>query len=79
MATTLSAAGRVRDQAAGWVNEQAAYVFGMYAYAFGFPLVMMDVKSWVLRSSWSIRACSIGSAHPLVRAGPAEATACSLR
>jgi hypothetical protein len=23
------------------VKEQTAYIFGMYAYAYGFPLVMM--------------------------------------
>ena len=31
MPTAMSIAGRVRDQTAGWVKEQLAYVFGMYA------------------------------------------------
>jgi len=33
MPTAMSTAGRVRDQTAGWVKGQTAYVFGMYAYA----------------------------------------------
>jgi hypothetical protein len=32
----MSTAGHVKGQAAGWVREQIAYVFGMYAYAYGF-------------------------------------------
>ena len=40
----MSAAGRARDQTAGWVREQLAYVYGMYAYAYGFPLVIMDCR-----------------------------------
>jgi len=44
----MSTAGGVRDQTAGWVREQAAYVFGMYAYAYGFPPVMMDVTRQVI-------------------------------
>ena len=35
--------GRVSEQTAGWVREQLAYVFGMYAYAYGFPLVLIDL------------------------------------
>jgi hypothetical protein len=31
------------SSAADWTREQAAYVFGTYGYAYGFPLVMMDV------------------------------------
>ena len=40
----MSTADRVREQTAGRVREQIAYVRGMYAYAYGFPLVMMDVR-----------------------------------
>jgi hypothetical protein len=47
----MTAAGRTMDQAAGWVKEQTAYVFGMYAYAYGFPLVMMDVTRRVLTAA----------------------------
>jgi hypothetical protein len=46
-----SAAGRVREQTAGWAREQIAYVFGMYAYAYGFPLVMMDVTRQVMTAA----------------------------
>jgi hypothetical protein len=52
----MSTAGRVRDQTAGWVKEQIAYVFGMYAYAYGFPVVMMDVTRRVLTSPRSAPA-----------------------
>jgi hypothetical protein len=48
---TTSAAGRVREQTAGWAREQIAYVFGMYAYAYGFPLVMMDVTRQVMTAA----------------------------
>ena len=51
MPTAMSTAGGVRDQTAGWVREQAAYVFGMYAYAYGFPLVMMDVTRQVMTAA----------------------------
>jgi hypothetical protein len=47
----IAAAGRTRDQATGWVKEQVAYVFGMYAYAYGFPLVMMDVTRQVMTAA----------------------------
>ena len=47
----MSTPGRAREQAAGWVREQIAYVFGMYAYAYGFPLVMMDVTRQVLTAA----------------------------
>ena len=30
-------ASQVRGQTAGWVREQRAYVFGMYAYAYWLP------------------------------------------
>jgi hypothetical protein len=47
----MSTATQVKGQAAGWVREQIAYVFGMYAYAYGFPLVMMDVTRQVITAA----------------------------
>ena len=44
-------ASQVREQTAGWVREQRAYVFGMYAYTYGFPLVMMDVTRQVMTAA----------------------------
>ncbi len=49
--STMSTATQVKGQAAGWVREQIAYVFGMYAYAYGFPLVMMDVTRRVMTAA----------------------------
>jgi hypothetical protein len=49
--SAMPTAGRVREQTAGWVREQIAYVFGMYAYAYGFPLVMMDVTRQVMTAA----------------------------
>jgi hypothetical protein len=46
-----AAPGRVSEQTAGWVREQLAYVFGMYAYAYGFPLVMMDLTRQVMTAA----------------------------
>jgi hypothetical protein len=61
----IAAAGRTRDQATGWVKEQVAYVFGMYAYAYGFPLVMMDVTRQVMTAAPSSGeyAAPIGQFH----------------
>lgn len=53
MSTPMSAAGRAGKQAAGWVREQTAFVFGMYGYAYGFPLVMMDVTRQVMTAAAS--------------------------
>ena len=47
----MSTAGRVRDQAASRVREQLAYIRGMYAHAYGFPLVMMDVTRQVMTAA----------------------------
>jgi len=33
------------------VREQIAYLLGMYAYVYGFPLVMMDVTRQVLTAA----------------------------
>ena len=49
--STMSTTGRVREQTAGWAREQIAYIFGMYAYAYGFPLVMMDVTRQVMTAA----------------------------
>jgi hypothetical protein len=43
--------GRVTQQTAGWVREQTAYFSGVYAYAYGFPLVMMDVTRQVMTAT----------------------------
>ena len=51
MSAVMSTARRARDQTAGWVKEQIAYVYGMYAYAYGFPLVMMDVTRQVMTAA----------------------------
>jgi hypothetical protein len=51
MPTVRATAGKAGQQAAGWVKEQTAYVFGMYAYAYGFPLVMMDVTRQVMTAA----------------------------
>jgi hypothetical protein len=48
---TAATAGRVREQTAAWVKEQIAYIYGMYAYAYGFPLVMMDVTRQVMTAA----------------------------
>jgi hypothetical protein len=48
---TAATAGRVREQTAAWVKEQIAYICGMYAYAYGFPLVMMDVTRQVMTAA----------------------------
>jgi len=63
----ISAAFRARDQATGWMKEQIAYVFGMYAYAYGFPLVMMDVTRQVMTAAPSSGeyAAPIGQFHRL--------------
>jgi hypothetical protein len=47
----VSRSDRVSEQTAGWVREQIAYVFGMYAYAYGFPLVLMDLTRRVLTAA----------------------------
>jgi hypothetical protein len=47
----MSTASRVKEQSEGWVREQIAYVFGMYAYAYGFPLVMMDMTRQVMTAA----------------------------
>lgn len=44
-------ASQVGEQTAGWVREQRAYVFGTYAYVYGFPLVMMDVTRQVMTAA----------------------------
>ena len=44
-------AGRVKEQTAGWVREQIAYVRGMQGYAYGFPLVMMDLTRKVMTAA----------------------------
>jgi hypothetical protein len=64
---TTAAAGRVRGQTAGWAREQIAYLFGMYAYAYGFPLVMMDVTRQVMTAAPSSGEYSapIGQFHRL--------------
>jgi hypothetical protein len=49
----VSAPVRVGNQAGGWVREQIAYVVGMYGYAYGFPLVMMDVTRQVMTAALS--------------------------
>jgi hypothetical protein len=43
--------GRAGQQTADWAREQAAYLFGMYGYAYGFPLVMMDVTRQVMTAA----------------------------
>jgi hypothetical protein len=43
--------GRVTQQTAGWVREQTAYFCVVYAYAYGFPLVMMDVTRQVMTAT----------------------------
>jgi hypothetical protein len=48
---TAATVGRVREQTAAWVKEQIAYIYGMYAYAYGFPLVMMDVTRQVMTAA----------------------------
>ena len=48
---TAATAGRVREQTAAWVKEQIAYIYGMYGYAYGFPLVMMDVTRRVMTAA----------------------------
>ena len=48
---TAATAGRVREQTAAWVKEQIAYIYGMYGYAYGFPLVMMDVTRQVMTAA----------------------------
>ena len=67
MSTVMSTAGRVRDQAEGRVREQLAYAFGMYAYAYGFPLVMMDVTRQVMTAAASSGEYSapVGQFHHL--------------
>jgi hypothetical protein len=47
----MLSAGRVTQQTASWVREQAAYFSGMYACAYGFPLVMMDVTRQVMTAT----------------------------
>jgi hypothetical protein len=51
MPAVTSTMGRAGQQAADWAREQAAYVFGMYGYAYGFPLVMMDVTRQVMTAA----------------------------
>jgi hypothetical protein len=51
MSAVMSTARRAGEQSAGWVREQIAYVFGMYAYAYGFPLVMMDLTRQVMTAA----------------------------
>ena len=51
MSAVMSTAGHVRDQTAGWVREQVAYIYGIYAVAYGFPLVMMDVTRQVMTAA----------------------------
>src|SRR5664279_1995260 len=47
----MSIAGRVKEQPAGWVREQIAYVRGLRAYAYGFPLVIMDLTRQVMTAA----------------------------
>jgi hypothetical protein len=54
----MLSAGRVTQQTASWVREQAAYFSGMYACAYGFPLVMMDVTRQVMTATpelWGVQ------------------------
>jgi len=44
-------ASRVKEQTAGWVREQIAYVRGMQGYAYGFPLVIMDLTRKVMTAA----------------------------
>lgn len=56
----LSAAFRARDEATALVREQVAYVFGMYAYVYGFPMVMMDVTRRVMTAAPNWLPCPPG-------------------
>jgi len=51
MPTEMSTASKAGQQAAGWVEEQTAYVFGMYTCAYGFPLVMIDMTRQVMTAT----------------------------
>jgi hypothetical protein len=61
----MLSAGRVTQQTASWVREQAAYFSGMYACAYGFPLVMMDVTRQVMTATPSSGEYSAPSTSPL--------------
>jgi hypothetical protein len=62
MLAMTSTMGRAGQQAADWAREQAAYLFGMYAYAYGFPLVMMDVTRQVMTAARKLPAKRRGEA-----------------
>jgi hypothetical protein len=47
----VSAVARVRDSAVARAKELTAYILGMYAYTYGFPLVMMDMTKAVLTAA----------------------------
>jgi hypothetical protein len=43
--------GRAKDQAKGWAKEQLAYLFGVYAYAYGFPLRPLGCPERAIRAA----------------------------
>jgi hypothetical protein len=51
VATGTSVLGRGKDYAEDRIKEATAYILGMQGYAYGFPLVMMDVTRGVMTAT----------------------------